>query len=242
MQVQFTNLQDQGADALVVDQRQSNNAAASDRADIIRLQAQMTITQQQLVATQQQITDVARVLERAAVAHGADAIMHFGDKPTSVKDATMPDQLVQIIGKTATRKLREAAARGVFGPRGMLYVRRRDTDAQSRRNRRIVSLYRRKRGPWSMQQPEVRVPSVRAPASQHREGRVMVKRSNPHGIGNELQPVRGAAPMSTPGVASLWKSDMITMLYESLKVMPDPDEVLKRIGMVPRCAAQARVR
>jgi hypothetical protein len=64
---------------------------------------------------------------------------------------TMPDQLVQIIGKTATRKLREAAARGVFGPRGMLYVRRRDTDAQSRRNRRIVSLYRRKRDPWSMQ-------------------------------------------------------------------------------------------
>jgi hypothetical protein len=82
LQVQFGALQDK-VNALVTDQRQSNNAAASDRADIIRLQAQMTSTQQQLVATQQQITDVAKSSnERLSLMERT--VMRFGDK-TSIR-------------------------------------------------------------------------------------------------------------------------------------------------------------
>lgn len=30
---------------------------------------------------------------------------------------------------------------------------------------------------------------------------------------------------------SMWKSDMVTLLFQSLKIMPDPDEVLKKAGL-----------
>lgn len=42
---------------------------------------------------------------------------------------------------------------------------------------------------------------------------------------------RRSKPVNESGVASLYSSDMITMLFQSLKVMPDPDEVLRKAGM-----------
>lgn len=65
---------------LASDSRMANNAAANDRGDIIRLQAQMTNTQQQLAATQQQIADVARsTSDRLTIAERS--LMRISDRP-----------------------------------------------------------------------------------------------------------------------------------------------------------------
>lgn len=38
-------------------------------------------------------------------------------------------------------------------------------------------------------------------------------------------------PLKESGVASLYSSDMITLLFQTLQIMPDPDEVLRKAGM-----------
>lgn len=59
LRVEFAGMKER-VDQLAKDARESNTASSSDRADIVRLQAQMAGTQQQIAATQQQITEFAR--------------------------------------------------------------------------------------------------------------------------------------------------------------------------------------